>query len=160
MSELFYSLFILSLSFFQENWSWFWNQKGIFKDNYYYYFFFFQKENLPSSLQELPLSVLLSWVFAAFVCPLLSSQSPWSVCPSSHTVLPQASYPCAHVIGSESLWQKRFPFQGGLWVSAQKGLQSWQCIKWGGAGETSFTTAIWAGSSRTAGGGKLPSSVV
>ena len=47
MSELFYSLFILSLSFFQENWSWFWNQKGIFKDNYYYYYYF-QKENLSS----------------------------------------------------------------------------------------------------------------
>lgn len=46
------------------------------------------------------------------------SQSPWSVCPLSHTALPQASHTCAHVIGSESLWRKHFPFQGGLWVSA------------------------------------------
>lgn len=102
-------------------------------------FFFVKKETfLPSSLQELPLPVLLFWVFAVFIGPLWPSQSPWSVCPLSHTALPQASHPCAHVIGSESLWRKHFPFQGGLWVSAQKGLQSWQCIQWGGAGEFPF----------------------
>ena len=37
----------------------------------------------------------------------------------------QASYSCAHVTASESLRQKHFPFQDGLWASAQNGLQSW-----------------------------------
>ena len=88
--------------------------------------FFVKKETfLPSSLQELPLSVLLFWVFAVFIGPLWPSQSPWSVCHLSHTALPQASYPCARVIRAIILqlntWKKYLhprKWEGEvLWVS-------------------------------------------
>ena len=53
------------------------------------FFFFLSKRKSSRISARAVLSVLLFWVFIAFVCPLLPSQSPWSVCPSSHTVLPK-----------------------------------------------------------------------